>query len=75
MIQLLIYYRAWQRKLHAYVKDSGQKAEIYACSWTMINEKDVDKFKEKEKLFTTYWATKQSKFIEYYNNEYSSRAG
>ena len=40
-----------------------------------MNEEDVDKFKEKEKLFTTYWATKQSKFVEYYSNEYSSRAG
>ena len=57
MIQLLVCYRAWQKKLHAYVKGPGQKAEIYACLWTMINEKDVDKCKENEKLFTTYWAT------------------
>ena len=50
-------------------KKPEQKAKIYACLWNMMNKEDVVKFKENEKLFTTYWATKQSKFVEYYNNE------
>ncbi|XP_065916328.1 uncharacterized protein [Dysidea avara] len=66
--------RAWQRKLKALVKDSEQKANLYACLWILMNEEDSDTFKDKEETFTTYWSTRQPKFIEYYNNEYRSRA-
>ena len=68
-------FRAWQRKLKALVKDSEQKANLYACLWILMNEEDSDTFKDKEETFTTYWSTRQPKFIEYYNNEYRSRAG
>ena len=67
--------RAWQRKLHALVKDPEQKANIYACLWIMINEQDVDKFKENESTFIDYWSSRQKKFIEYYQSEYKTKAG
>ena len=57
------------------VKDPEQKANIYACFWTLINEQDAEKFKENEKIFATYWSTRQPMFTEYYNNEYRPRAG
>ena len=57
------------------MKDPEQKANIYACLWTLINEQDAEKFKEKEKTFATYWSTRQAKFTEYYNSEYRPRAG
>ena len=57
------------------VKDPEQKANIYACLWTMINEQDVDKFKENESTFIDYWSSRQKKFIEYYQSEYKTKAG
>ena len=59
------------------VKDPKQKANIkfYACLWTMINEQDVDKFKENESTIIDYWSIRQKKFIEYYQNEYKTKAG
>ena len=57
------------------MKDPEQKANIYACLWTLVNEQDEEKFKENEETFTKYWSTRQPKFIEYYNSEYRPRAG
>ena len=77
-IATYIYFvqnRAWQRKLNALVKDPEQKANMYACLWTLMNEEDSDTFKDKEKTFAEYWSTRESKFIEYYNSEYRPRAG
>ena len=41
----------------------------------MINEQDVDKFKENESTFIDYWSSRQKKFIEYYQSEYKTKAG
>jgi len=41
----------------------------------MINEQDVDKFKENESIFIDYWSSRQKKFIEYYQSEYKTKAG
>jgi len=65
-----LHFRAWQRKLHAIVKDPEQKANIYACLWTLLNEGDAEKFIANETIFVTYWSTRQPKFIKYYNSEY-----
>ena len=54
---------------------TNSKINIYACLWMMINEQDVDKFKENESLFIDYWSSRQKKFIKYYQNEYKTKAG
>jgi len=42
--------------------DSDQKANIYACLWTLIDEEDVDEFTANETTFVTYWSYWQTKF-------------
>ena len=71
---LCAQYRAWQRKLHALVKDPQNKAEIYACLWMLLNEDSVEKFEENQSLFIQYWSDKQHKFTEYNRSQYSQRA-
>lgn len=72
---LLTFIRAWQRQLHALVKDPQQKAEIYGCLWMLLNEDNPVQFQEKEQLFLSYWADKQPNVVQYYQKEYSKRAG
>ena len=68
-------YRAWQKKLHALVKTSEHKAEIYSCLWMLLHEADEEAFREKGEMFVAYWKDKEPKFVEYYKKEYSHRPG
>ncbi len=72
---LLLVNRAWQKKLNALVNDPQQKAELYACLWVMMHEETSDNFKERERVFVSYWKDKQPSFVQYYQQEYSSRPG
>ena len=41
----------------------------------LMMEQSEKKFTEKETTFLSYWETKEPKFIAYYRQEYSQRAG
>ena len=71
----ILELRAWQKKLHALVKDSQMRAEVYACLWMLMNEEYVERFLERQQLFISYWTGQLPRFIEYYENTYRSRAG
>ena len=75
LFMLLVYFRAWQRKLNALVKDLQQRAHMYACLWMLINEESKEKFYERLHIFISYWCEKQPKFIEYFEAEYTPRTG
>ena len=68
-------YRAWQRKLHSVVSNSESRAELYACLWLLISEREVDKFLKNENNFLSYWNEKEEQFVKYYTEEYKDRAG
>ena len=53
LFMLLVYFRAWQRKLNALVKDLQQRAHMYACLWMLINEESKEKFYERLHIFHT----------------------
>jgi len=69
---LFLHFRAWQRKLHAIVKNPEQKANV--CGYYLMREMQT-RFIATETTFVTYWSTWQLKFIEYYNSEYHQRPG
>ena len=68
-------YRAWQRKLHSTVSNNENRAEIYACLWMLISEKDDNKFLKNENSFLSYWNDREEQFVKYYKEEYKDRAG
>ena len=68
-------YRAWQRKLHHLVQNEEHRAEIYSCLWMLISEQEKKKFHEMQDLFVSYWQDRETKFVTYYQKEYSNRAG
>lgn len=45
-------------------------AEIYACLWLLISEKDVEKFLKNENNFLLYWNKREEQFVKYYIEEY-----
>lgn len=69
------YYRAWQKKLHALVKDDCHKAEIYKFLWMLMTEEDVSVFHTNIDLFITFWRSQQPKFIAYFEEYYANRVG
>jgi hypothetical protein len=68
-------YRAWQKKLHALVRDDGHKAEIYKYLWMLMAEGDPQVFQESIGAFLTYWEGKQPRFISYFKEYYANRVG
>ena len=68
-------YRAWQRKLHSTVSNNKNLAEIYACLWLLISEKDDNKFLKNENSFISYWNDMEEQFVKYYKEKYKDRAG
>lgn len=73
IIIILIAYRAWQRKLHAFVANDMHKAEIYKCLWTMMSEVDPGAFDTKMEAFLKFWESKEAKFIAYFRSHYLER--
>lgn len=57
------------------MSNNENRAEIYACLWLLINEKDVDKFLKNENSFLSYWNNREEQFVKYYKEEYKDRAG
>ena len=73
--EYVFLFRAWQRKLYGVVKNKENRAQMYACLSLLISEQDVETFIKKEKMFISYWGAKEPEFTEYYEKEYSNRAG
>ena len=51
------------------------RAEIYACLWLLISEKDDNKFLKNENSSISYWNDMEEQFVKYYKEEYKDRAG
>ena len=54
------------------VKNKENRPQMYACSSLLISEQDMETFIKKQKMFISYWEAKEP---EYYEKEYSNRAG
>ena len=67
--------RAWQRKLHSVVKNDESRAQMYACLSMLISEQDVATFLTNQEMFISYWQDREPEFTQYYQKEYSDRAG
>ena len=60
--------RAWQKKLHASVRDDGHKAEIYKYLWMLMTEGDPTVFQNNLEAFQTFWEKKEPEFISYFKD-------
>ena len=67
--------RAWQRKLHSVVKNDESQAQMYASLSMLISEQDVATFLTNQEIFISYWQDREPEFTQYYQKEYSNRAG
>ena len=67
--------RAWQKKLHASVRDDGHKAEIYKYLWMLMTEGDPTVFQNNLEAFRTFWEKKEPEFISYFKDYYANRVG
>ena len=67
--------RAWQKKLHASVRDDGHKAEIYKYLWMLMTEGDPTVFQNNLEAFQTFWEKKEPEFISYFKDYYANRVG
>jgi len=57
------------------VSNNENRAELYACLWLLISEKDTEKFIKNENSFLSYWDKREEQFVKYYKEEYKGRAG
>ena len=69
--------RAWQKKLHASVRNESHKAEIYKYLWMLMTEGDPTVFQNKKNLeaFHIFWERKEPEFISYFKDYYANRVG
>ena len=57
------------------MKNDENRAQMCACLSLLISEQDVATFLNNQEMFTTYWEAREPEFINYYEKEYSNRAG
>ena len=57
------------------MSNNENRAELYACLWLLISEKDTEKFIKNENSFLSYWNNREEQFVKYYIEEYKARAG
>ena len=51
------------------------QAQIYACLWMLMAEKENSSFLQNQQMFVSYWESTESQFTVYYRQEYQPRAG
>ena len=49
--------------------------KMYACLSMLISEQDVATFLTNQEMFVSYWQDREPEFTQYYQKEYSDRAG
>ena len=73
LINLYYYYRAWKKHLRSPSKEN--QLSMYQTLCLLESEVDINQFRTQLSLFTTYWESKEPKFMEYFIEYYQDRAG
>ena len=68
-----MYYRAWKKHLRSASREN--QLSMYQTLCLLESEVDINLFHTQLSLFTTYWESKEPKFMEYFKEYYQDRAG
>ncbi len=71
----IIICRAWQKRLHALVKNEDHRAEIYKFLLILMTEEDIAVLTTNIDLFMDFWEPQQPKFVAYFREFYANRTG
>lgn len=71
----MLFFRAWQKKLHALIKNQSHKAEIYKYLLILMTEEDKTVLHTNIELFMDFWEPQQPKFVAYFREFYVNRVG
>ena len=69
----VILYRAWKKHLRSASKEN--QLSMYQTLCLLESEVDINQFHTQLSLFTTYWESKEPKFMEYFKEHYQDRSG
>ena len=63
-------YRAWQRKLYSLVSSDDNQKQLYKYLYLLITTTDPAKFQQCLDAFVSSWASKEEKFVDYFQSTY-----
>ena len=72
---VLFVFRAWQRKLRAYIKCKENEDAIYASLLSLLREPDGERLNSNIDVFIQKWEAQEKEFIQYFQLIYVSRKG
>ena len=67
--------RNWCQHLRSDVRDPEHQLEIYQMLNLLLQQQNVEVFTEELEAFTTLWAKKEPKFMDYFKLNYANHVG